>query len=107
MKATILNSNYERSDTLIAQGRDVARYERMGYVKGNGGYGTYRMNKPAVAEVSFEANGTYHTQSVRGLILDYYGMQRVTKNKLNQFVKDCNSGIIDLHYSDNVGLYIN
>ena len=104
----IINYLYEPSSSIIAQGNDdvIRSYKYQGYYIKKGGYGTYRMNKPSTAKVKFIADNVLHIQSVKQLIRDYYGVQRVTRNKLEQFVYDCNSGEIDLKYSDEFGLYI-
>ena len=107
MKVKILNSYYEQSDSVIAQGREIERYEKMGYERGNGGYGTYRMNKPAAAIVTYETEYARIKENISNMIKNYYGMQRLSRKRFDEFVHSCKCGEIDLQYSDDIGLYIN
>ena len=104
----IIDYYYEKSDSRIIQGnKDFIRgMEQEGYYVAKGGYGSYRMNKPSVARVKFLVNSEVKEQSVKGLIRDYYGVSRVTENKLIQFLMDYKTGKFDLKYSDEEGLVI-
>lgn len=105
MKAKILSYHYEQADSVIARGREVGYYQRKGYIVGYGGNGSYRMNLPASATVTVDVGGQIFTESVWSLIKDLYGLQRISKKRLIQFVDECDRGIIDLRYDYNVGLY--
>ena len=103
----IINSYYEKSDSILVQGTpDVMRtYEEEGYYWEKGSNGSYIMVRPSKAIVEFLSEGDFHRQSVKSLIRETYGINSVTKNKLEQFVKDCKSGKIKLDYSFDKGLF--
>lgn len=115
---TIVDYYYEPSSSFVAQGdkRKIRKYEEQGFYVKSGGFGSYRMVKPSSAQVYFTVDEEYeeqgqdqlpvHNQSVKQLIRDCYNVQRVTKQKLENFVSDCNNGIFNLQYSKDSGLYV-
>lgn len=99
---------YEPSDNALVQGgqKKIQKYQDKGYYIKSGSNGSYIMVKPSEAIVYFDVDGKKHSESVKELIRDNYGVKNVTEKKLETFVSDCNSGKIDLKYSDSNGLYI-
>lgn len=115
---TIVDTFYEPSSSVVAQGKPskIREYEKRGYYVASGGFGSYRMVMPSKTIVYFTVEGEMdeehpdrqpvHNQSVKQLIRDCYDVSRVTKQKFEEFVSDCNSGIINLQYSEASGLYV-
>ena len=91
-----LTYNYRYSNSVVARGkRQVDRYKKEGYYILRGGNGSYVMYKPSIAEITYELNGNVTTQSVKEKIRNYYGIEKVTENKLEEFYDDCVSGKVD------------
>lgn len=95
---------YTPSESVVAQGKDVAKREREGFYKKQGGNGSYRMVKSSKAFLKFEVDGQINTCSVKQLIRDAYSISRVSERNAFQFFNDVASGNIQLEYSDEEGL---
>ena len=105
----ITGYTYEKGSNSIAQGssNQIEKYERANHCYAlRGGNGTYLMVSPSVARITFDYNGVIYEQSVKGLIREVYGVERVTRKRLETFVYDCMVGKIDLKYDLDRGLYI-
>lgn len=100
---------YKESQTIVVQGNKsvINSYIKKGYRIIRGGNGTYIMSLPSVAGVVFEVDndGIERSQDVKQLIRDFYGVKRVTRSKLEEFVIDCNLKTIKLKFSEEKGLY--
>ena len=99
-----LNILYEPSETLVAQGKNVAKYEKKGFYAAKGGNGTYRMVKPSKVTLFFEANEKSHSCSVKQLIRDVYNISNVGHSHACRFLDDLKAGTIKLNYSEEKGL---
>lgn len=99
-----LNICYEPSETLVAQGKNVAKYEKKGFYAAKGGNGTYRMVKPSKVTLFFEANEKSHSCSVKQLIRDAYNISNVSHGHASRFLNDLQAGNIKLNYSEEKGL---
>lgn len=103
---TALNIRYQHSVSVIAQGKDIAKREKEGFYKKQGGNGTYIMVKPSTVSLEIDVNGQKHSCFVKQLIRDAYSISRVTEKQANRFLNDVNSGNILLEYSDERGLQL-
>lgn len=101
-----IKTEYTASDSLVAQGRNVAKYERKGYYCHQGGNGTYRMVKPSKTILFFEVDGEMKSESIKDLIREAYNINRVGEKQLDRFFCDLQSGSIKLDYSEQNGLSI-
>lgn len=99
-----LNIIYKPSESVVAQGKNVAKREKEVFYKKQGGNGSYRMVKPSKAILEFEVDGQRHTCSVKQLIRDAYSISRVCELNAITFFNDVVSGNIQLEYSDEKGL---
>lgn len=99
-----ISIEYEPSNSIIAQGREVERAKREGYYCAKGGNGSYRMNRPSLAIMTFEVEGEVKSQSVKQLIRDVYGIQKVSRLHADRFFDDVKKGAIMLRYNENFGL---
>lgn len=100
MVITILDLIYEPSESVVAQGKDVSKYERKGFFKVRGGNGSYRMAKSSKVILYFEIDGVRHSCSVKQLIYDAYGISRVGQKEAYDFLTDLKAGNIKLDFSE-------
>lgn len=101
---SILDLIYERSASVVAQGKDVAAYRKKGFYPKQGGFGSYVMVKSSKATLFFEANGKKHSSSVNQLIREAYNISKVTENYAYRFFDDLKAGNVKLDYSEDTGL---
>ena len=110
MKIEVVGFNYVPSKSFLAQGnkREIQKLVNQGYRIIRGGYGSYIMSEPSIAEVQYKIDDDeeIHTQNAIGLIREIYNVTRVTREKLENFVVDCMLGDVKLKYSEGTGLYL-
>ena len=87
-----MDIRYVESRSMTVQGKREEIYKRYGrewsIQEQGGGNGNWLLTKPSDVLVNGE--------SYRSFVLDYYGRHRLTKKLVDQFIKDVESGKIDL-----------
>ena len=99
---------FEESKKKVVQGdpKKVKSYLNDGYRVETGTNGTFLMYRPSKAVVSYRVDGKKGQQSVKDLIKKHFKVEKVTRNKLEEFVNKCAKREIELKYSEKDGLYL-
>ena len=104
---TLTTWSYFPSNSIVVHSKDDKRaYEKLGYKVAKGSYGRYIMTRPAEVYLYYIVDGEEREQSIKKMILDYYGAKRITESKAYEFMADMVLGNILLGYDEENGFQI-
>lgn len=103
MQATITAANYESFEPIETQGtrQSIQKHLNKGYFIKQSRNGYWVLNKPAVVEITLQTTETTRTYNMKQEILDHYGKEKISQKLVTTFVKDVNSGKINIDLDSN------